>query len=232
MGNNFTKHAYCIIAHTDKYCLQKLVELLDDERNDIYIMIDAKADYKSFTEISTSKSFLYILSREESIDIRWGDLTQIEAELRLFEIAINKKIKYKYIHLISGQDLPIKSQNYIHEYFNKYPIGTNFIGLAQGNSNKTDLYNKTAYYSLFNNQFRNRNSIIKLLFKIIRNSVIYLQKIIGLKRSWEGIVLYKGANWVSITPEFTTYLVNNKKRFLKCLNGFLAQMKFINRLLQ
>lgn len=30
------KHAYLIIAHNDFYILEKLLMLLDDERNDIY----------------------------------------------------------------------------------------------------------------------------------------------------------------------------------------------------
>lgn len=38
------KHAYCIIAHTDRYCLERLLNLLDDARNDIYVLLDKKAN--------------------------------------------------------------------------------------------------------------------------------------------------------------------------------------------
>lgn len=36
------KHAYCIIAHNDKFCLETLLNLLDDKRNDIFLLIDKK----------------------------------------------------------------------------------------------------------------------------------------------------------------------------------------------
>ena len=36
------KHAYLIIAHNNFYILKKLIALIDDERNDIYIHVDKK----------------------------------------------------------------------------------------------------------------------------------------------------------------------------------------------
>lgn len=36
------KHAYCILAHNDAYCLKSLTRLLDDPRNDIFIHLDSK----------------------------------------------------------------------------------------------------------------------------------------------------------------------------------------------
>lgn len=36
------KHAYCIIAHNEPIILQKLIEAIDDDRNDIYLLIDKK----------------------------------------------------------------------------------------------------------------------------------------------------------------------------------------------
>lgn len=37
------KHAYLIIAHTNWAQLQKLISVLDDIRNDIYIHVDLKS---------------------------------------------------------------------------------------------------------------------------------------------------------------------------------------------
>lgn len=36
------KHAYLIMSHNDFYILEKLLRLLDDRRNDIYVHIDKK----------------------------------------------------------------------------------------------------------------------------------------------------------------------------------------------
>ena len=45
------KHAYLIMSHNDFYILEKLLRLLDDRRNDIYVHIDKKVknfDFKYF----------------------------------------------------------------------------------------------------------------------------------------------------------------------------------------
>lgn len=38
------KHAYLIIAHNEPYLLETLVNLIDDERNDIFIAVDKRTD--------------------------------------------------------------------------------------------------------------------------------------------------------------------------------------------
>lgn len=48
------KHAYLISVHQKPMQLKKLVQVLDDERNDIYVHIDKKArDIYSKTVIDT-----------------------------------------------------------------------------------------------------------------------------------------------------------------------------------
>ena len=37
------KHAYLIMAHNNPYILKKLLNLIDDKRNDIYLHIDKKS---------------------------------------------------------------------------------------------------------------------------------------------------------------------------------------------
>ncbi len=53
-----SRHAYCIIAHNDPYCLQSLINTIDDERNDIFLILDKKSDIKDFAGIKTRKSRL------------------------------------------------------------------------------------------------------------------------------------------------------------------------------
>ena len=108
------KHAYLIIAHNNFYILKKLIALIDDERNDIYIHIDKKTkNFKKndFMNIC-KKSNVYFIKR---ISVYWGDYSQVQCELNLLKAAI--KGNYQYYHLISGVDLPIKSQDYIHDFF-------------------------------------------------------------------------------------------------------------------
>lgn len=60
------------------------------------------------------KSALFFTKR---IAVTWAGYSLVKAELILLEEAIKKQ--HAYYHLISGVDMPIKSQDYIHEFFNK-----------------------------------------------------------------------------------------------------------------
>ena len=71
------KHAFLIIAHSQYNILQVLVELLDHPQTDIFILIDKKSTMPD--NICCKKSKLFLL--KDRIDIRWGDISQIKAEL-------------------------------------------------------------------------------------------------------------------------------------------------------
>lgn len=206
-------HAYCIIAHADPYCLQSLIKLIDDERNDIYIIFDKKTSQSLFSSIKTKKSKLIIPPSSELINIKWGNTSQIKAELLGFETALSNG-NYEYIHLISGADLPIKNQNYIHDFFSKLPYGTNMIGF----DNSRDYVDRIKYYYIANSFYRHPNKNIKKLCDAIRGHFLNLQKKIGFERNLHDLMVYKGTNWVSITPQFAQYLVDNKKFILKRFN--------------
>ena len=98
------KHAYLIIAHNNWKILERLLILLDDNRNDIYLHIDRKSDLINFSNNVHNAN----LSVFHEIDVRWGDVSQIQVELLLFNAAYCKG-SYSYYHLISGSDLPINS---------------------------------------------------------------------------------------------------------------------------
>lgn len=116
------KHAYMIIAHNEFDLLEILVRLLDDPRNDIYVHIDAKVkdfDFKSFQAL-TQYSRLRFTPRR--ISATWGDFSLVNTELLLLQTAVageNPAQPYAYYHLISGVDLPIKSNDDIHAFFEK-----------------------------------------------------------------------------------------------------------------
>ena len=102
------------MAHNNFYILERLVKLIDDKRNDIYIHIDKKAgyfDYNYFSNLCKESKVIYIKRKR----IYWGGYSQIQCELDLLKAAT--KNKYTYYHLLSGVDLPIKNQDYIHEFF-------------------------------------------------------------------------------------------------------------------
>lgn len=202
-GNN--RHAYLIVAHNQPRLLQVLIDMIDDERNDIYLHIDAKADINQFSNIHTAKSKLICTKRNK---VYWGDFSMTNTELMLFETA-HKNGSYLYYHLLSGVDLPLKTQDYIHHLLDEVCCGDEFIGFCPCQ----ELDYRTRYYQLFGRYNRN-NQRISRYFTDIKKYIITLQKKMGVWRN-KDVAFYKGAQWVSITDGLCQYLLSNKMRIRK-----------------
>lgn len=196
-----------------------LISSIDDERNDIYLHIDAKV--KTLPEVRTEKAELFVL--ENRVDANWGDVSLVEAEYALFEAAYNSKTEYSYYHLLSGVDLPLKSQDYIHDFFDKY-AGKDFIGYTElSPSPKT--VRKVCRWHLFPRQFKSKS----ILIRGVRALFLVFQEVFGIYRNEdikEGIK--KGSQWVSITNGLVELLLSKKEWALKTFSHtFCADEIFV-----
>ena len=191
------KHAYLILAHTDVPLLETLVRSIDDRRNDIYIHWDAKSG--KFPSINVKESQLVFLN--ERIDVRWAGFSMVEAEYLLFKAAYANG-PYDYYHLISGSDLPIKTQDYIHSECEKM-AGTEFIAFADASQKEIDF--RTRHYFLFSEEFRTKN----VLKRVLRFLYLKYQDVFYKKRS--DITFRKGSQWCSLTHEFVGYLLTQEE---------------------
>ncbi len=191
------KHAYLIIAHNEPEILQLLLTSLDDERNDIYVHIDRKASFDAAI-LHTVKSILHILPFH--MDARWGDFSLVEIELALFKEAYANG-PYAYYHLLSGVDLPIKSQDYIHAYCVAHQ-GQEFIGIAS-HATQRELDWRSQHWFVFPRDFKSGN----LFKKIIRAVFARLQSLVHYRRT--KLEVKKGCQWCSVTNDFVGYLLRN-----------------------
>ena len=204
------KHAYLIIAH-DKYeQLGILISFLDDYRNDIYVHIDRKSPPPP--KFVVNKSKIHIYHDNNCFDVRWGDISQIQCELFLYEKALFSDEKYSYYHLLSGYCLPIKSQDYIHTFLNKH-AGTNFIGFGQYGAES--YIKRISYRHYFTRMHRERNRIKWLFYEVLRPLVEFPINLFYPIKLDQSIEYKKGANWCSLTNEFVSYLVSKKDYILK-----------------
>lgn len=195
------KHAYLIIAHNELELLKNLISILDDERNDIYIHFDAKLN--KLPELSVSKSKLYIL--EKRINVCWADFSVVEAELALLRTAYSNH-HYAYYHLLSGVDLPLKSQNYIHTFFDKN-AGQEFIDICLYDVS-SEMERKMMRWHLFPKDFKNVGKFA-FITRLMRATLIRIQESLGIKRN-KHIDFRKGSQWVSLTSDFTEYLLSRE----------------------
>lgn len=230
------KHAYLIMAHNEFDILEKQLILLDDYRNDIYIHIDKKVkgfDFDYYKTLMKKSNLFYV----ERIDVRWGDFSQIECELILLKQSILKN--YRYYHLISGVDMPLKIQDEIYDFF-KNNDGLEFVHFCT-EEQTINVRNRVLQYH-FMRWCRTKNKYVNYIPRIINAVLRIAQSKANFKRKWDkNIKLQYGANWFSITHELAEYVISKEdwinKYFRHTLCGdelFLQTIvynsKFRNRL--
>ena len=208
------KHAYLILAHNEFIVLRSLVSCLDDERNDIFIHFDRKV--KEIPEVSVSRSRLFILKNR--VRVLWGDFSMVEAEERLFEAAVANG-PYSYYHLLSGVDLPIKSQDQIHDYFQRN-AGKEFISFMD--VSKAEIDYRMRYVHLFPKGFRRNPSFLYRL----RGGIVLLQRGLLLKRNRK-VDLYKGSQWMSVTENMARLFIESKAWIKKVFNHTFIPDEFV-----
>ena len=194
-----SRHAYLILAHKNPGQLRKLIELLDDSRNDIYVHVDAKNKDIREEDFKDSCRYSRLSFASSRIRVSWGGVSIMRAELALLKAAIQKG-GYAYYHLLSGMDLPIKTQDEIHDFFERN-AGNEFLNYWPM---KKSALSRFRYYTVFpegESKFRTR--IVNHIFKGLQMAVGY--------RINRGIDFRIASQWFSITDSLARYVVQNEE---------------------
>ncbi|WP_283576495.1 beta-1,6-N-acetylglucosaminyltransferase [Limosilactobacillus oris] len=202
------KHAYLIIANNKYDQLSFLIGLLDNVRNDFYIMIDRKSDFSE-----KDKRKIVLLAQEskvkfvDRVSIFWGTYTQVEAELLLFEEAYKSATNYSYYHLFSGVDLPLVPTEKILAFFDDHP-GRVFLTNAK-NSNDVRARVKYKYRWLKYTQKSGYSKLTSTFYGMLRKVDLAFQKILRVDYC-KDLQLGYASNWVSLDDDTVKLLLNNK----------------------
>lgn len=212
------KHAYLIMCHNNLPILKKLVDVLDDSRNDIYIHIDRKVREidRWQEEIETKESSVFFTKR---VNVNWGGYSQIKAELLLLETAVRQR--YDYYHLLSGVDMPLKNQNEIHEFFEKN-AGKEYIGIDEQSENGKGFAARLQYYRFLQDKIGRNPGLLSALLERIEDYSLKIQRVAGVDRLGEQAgMMYKGPQWFSITHHLAMHVLMQRKmirkRYQHCL---------------
>ena len=213
-------HAYLIIAHDNFEQLQALLKSLDYVDNYIYLHIDVKAESFDYEKTCSciKKAGIELIERKNVV---WGDFSQIECELSLLEAASKKE--YDYVHLLSGVDFPIKSHEYIVDFFSRNK-GAEFVHFECDGYPEYDKC-KIQYWYMLQKKVGKKKSINSIIAAIQRISILF-QMLIGIDRTKNQIKFFKGANWFSITGECALYVVKQKELIEKLFKHTLCGDEF------
>jgi hypothetical protein len=195
------KHAYLIIAHNQIDQLKRLICALDYSENDLFIHIDKKSRMTpdDFSQMITTCGLFFI----PRIKVTWGGYSQVECELNLLRAAYERNENYGYYHLLSGVDFPVKSHEYISDFFQKHK-GENFLRI-RCSEKQSKIQMRCDQYHLLQNLLvgKNRN-----IWKYLDFFSCYLQRCVGIRR-FGGKAIRYGSNWWSITSELASYFVSS-----------------------
>lgn len=209
------KHAYLIMAHHRPDLLRELLDALDDDRNDIYIHVDKKSSERVW-DYKTRNSKVVLV---KPMSVNWGGYSQIECEYRLFKEAFSGG-PYDYYHLMTGVTYPLKSQDYIHDFFDAHK-GTEFVGF----DNKEDYSFRARYYYLFSEAGKRVGLVNRAKWRL-REYWLEIQKkhhYDRLKKApFRNIEIKKGLAYVSVTNELVKYILDQKKVVKKLLGHSIS----------
>lgn len=221
---------YIIHAHKNPQQLKRLVERLSTPNTNFYIHIDRSIDLKPFRDELTSFNNLFLFDDNQRIRVTWANISQVEATL----IAIKKVIsdnRKGYCILMSGQDYPIKTNQYINSFFESNK-GKNFISGAPMLSEKIwrdglhriEKYNFHPYEnervvlaipSIYDLSFYTKQTLrnIRSLLKTGERKHIF--KIFVNRNLPDNVSLYNGSNWWAFPIEtlltIDEFVENNPK---------------------
>ena len=227
------RHAYLILAHGKWSHLSALLSLLDDARNDFYLHIDKNADFSKREEAMLRAAARFSsVTFVPRVKIAWGGFSMVRAEMNLLRAAAAGH--YDYYHLVSGADLPLKTQDEIHAFFDAH-AGREFIGFAQEPYKERFLLRLKYrhYFQKYIGRPGAKKGLVPRVFTRLERFSVAAQKRLGVD-GLSGIRFGYGSQWFSITDQFARYLLENEKalsrrlRYSMVSDELLAQIAVLN----
>lgn len=106
--------AHLILTYTNPRQTERMIRRLAHENFDFYIHVDKKFDINPHLFLESIPNVYFINNR---IDVRWAGFSTVTATFECIKEIVATGIEYDYINFLSGQDYPIKSADYINDFF-------------------------------------------------------------------------------------------------------------------
>ena len=184
--------AHLILTHANPAQLSRLIDKLNHEGADFYVHLDLKTSVEPFASLSERKNVRFITKREK---VHWAGYSLVEATVNGMWEILSTGIDYSYINLLSGQDYPIKSTGYIHQFLSANP-GRAFMHSLSVREEWTEAIPRIAEYHLVNMNFPGRYAVQGLLNKLLP------------ERKFPFSMTPVGrSQWFTIAPECAKYII-------------------------
>ncbi len=178
--------AYLILTHRYPTQFKRLFSAIYHPDNFYLVHIDLKSSTQLHNEI---KEFLVeypnaqILASENTL---WGGYSLVNAELRGIKHLLAQGLNWQFFINLSGQDFPLKSQEYMHDFLSQN-LDTDFLKVINQNEFRADTMHRIENY------------VTEIDDEIISEPII--------KREFlDGVIPYIGNQWMILSRKFCEFI--------------------------
>jgi len=216
------RYACLIVTYTAAELTTRMIKKLDNGDFDFYIHLDKKVDINTHSELFDLPNVFFVKDR---IDVKWAGYTVVKASFNgLREIAASGK-KYEFINLLSGQDYPLKSADYISDFLSKQ-VGRQLIKHWDFQTEWEEAFARIHKYHFTDNMFKGRYLLQRIINAMVKRKPPANLRFYGTSSTF----------W-TLSPECAFYVMNFVEsdpklcRFLKYTWGsdeFIFQTVIMN----
>lgn len=190
------KIAHLILAHTAPQQLQRMISRLKHPDAHFFIHVDKKSDIRPFEVLEEIPNVRLVVNR---VKVYWGGYSQVQATLNGCTEIMASGIKFDYINLMSGQDYPIKSTAYIHDFLADNPSKI-FMHCEPVMEVWKEATSRVTGYHLANFSFAGKHRIEQLL-----------NKYLPARRLRQGMIAAGRSQWFTASADSVAYILDYVK---------------------
>ena len=174
---------YVILTYNFPDLLGRIIRALAGPESWFYIHVDKRVGIAPFRRQTAGQPQVRFLDDGERIESKWGHRSTVDAALKTIRKirAENPDEQNGYIVLLSGQDYPIRSREYIRKFLEEHAATTYmqtekvpYANLREGGVNRT----RDAYFHL-----GGRNIVRIKRFKVDKENAVSFYKILRYRPS-------------------------------------------------
>ena len=111
------KIAIALLCHKNTAQICSLIDSMDHENVCFFVHVDLKSQ---IDRSAIAGNNVFLLPRENCVDVQWGRFSMVEATLRLLDEIGRAEENFDFVWLMSGQDYPLHSAESIVRFIEQH----------------------------------------------------------------------------------------------------------------
>ncbi len=194
-------HAFIIPCHTQPKLLARIISVLQARNH--YFFVHVSGQVENYAEFVAACNGLKNVKFVQRIPVYWAGISQVYATIVLLKAVSEHPVHFSYVHQISGQDYPLRS----NEQFDAFFETTQESFMCYNYEKDMDYWNKI-YADHTNGWFSNGKDCFydRIFLKVANSRLRYFftrSPIEGVAGAWD---------WWSWSDRVVNYILQELKR--------------------